>query len=162
MKGITELLRKSNNRRFSLTVKFDHSSEGFEIHLTGTSDPTAITEALKMIQQASSVYGHAKSHNVRLDSISIQLDGTNEMLVIGNVDGKPRLVINLDKNDFKEIKLSASDSSQDAAPELWILGINMERLNYLEALKERGHETSADQIAQLREEIKQGKQPFLW
>jgi hypothetical protein len=161
--GILSLWRKSNSkRRFNVTVRFDHITDRFEVHISNTADIDVLKRTWIYIEKARQVYLVAKKQGILLDQVRLLPDGSKEMLIIGYINNRPLYTVDLDAGTFKHIRqiLSKGESDDEIVGHLFMLTVLIERLDYLKRLAEIGYNVSPEEIAKDEDDIRVTKLKF--
>lgn len=157
--SISSVWKKSKSKRkFSILVKFEHTTDNLEIEINETSDQEVLRLVWQYVRRASQMRQKALEQDVQLDGIRILPDGTGNTLVIGYEGNRPTYTIDLENEALKKLESSAStDETKDPSLKLWKLNVLVLRLDYLKMLAESGYDVSTDEIIELEREIEAAK-----
>ena len=163
LKSISAVWQKSNSKRkFNITVQFEDTADKFEVHVSDTSDPDVLKRTWMYVEKARQVFQTAKEQGVTLDQVRLLPDGSQDMLIVGYTNGRPRYTVDLENGTLRPIRQESWESKGEdgIAAELWVLAVLIRRLDYLKWLVEIGHNVSLDEIAKEEGDVQSAKIKF--
>ena len=150
--------RSGSNHPIHIVINFDDDTNPMSIEFLKTTDLRSLEKIWSDIEQVLQARAQAEALGIQLQRVRVLWDGSDDFLAVGYEAGRPAYLIDLQKTQLQPLQHKpTSIDGVDAATEVWLLEKIIEHNNYMQAIRQRGHEVSSDKLRGAQNEIDQRK-----